>query len=321
VSQDAFVRRHGAAWRAFELEVRRLEEPGARAADPGWPARYRQVCQQLALARHRRYGADVVQRLNQLAALGHAHLHGQRVLRPWAGLLALALEVPRVVRREWRAVLAAHLLFYLPFCALFIGVMLVPELVFSVIEPAQVTDLEGMYDPSAPHHREERAAAGDLGMFGFYIQNNVGIAFRTFAGGVLFGMGSVFFLIYNGLFLGAAAGHLTAIGSGSTFWTFVGTHGAFELTAIALAGAAGLRLGGSLLAPGRRTRSRALREDAQALMPMVWAFTGMLVVAAVFEAFWSSSALLPPPVKWASAAVCWPAVYAWLLLAGRGRAA
>ena len=99
-------------------------------------------------------------------------------------------------------------------------------------------------------------------MFGFYIRNNIGIAFQCFAGGIFAGLGSLFFLAFNGVAAGSPAGYLTARGHGETFYSFVVTHGAFELTAIVLAGAAGLRLGHALLVPGRHTRRAALERAA-----------------------------------------------------------
>ncbi|MEO4017989.1 stage II sporulation protein M, partial [Pseudomonas rossensis] len=71
----------------------------------------------------------------------------------------------------------------------------------------------------------ERAASEDWVMFGYYIMHNIGIAFQTFASGLLFGLGSAFFLFFNGLMIGAVAGHLTHIGYGQTFWSFVVGHG------------------------------------------------------------------------------------------------
>src|SRR5690606_34190487 len=100
----------------------------------------------------------------------------------------------------------------------------------------------------------------------------------TFGGGVLFGLGSVFFLVFNGLVIGTVAGHLTRIGYGETFWPFVSGHSAFELSAIVLAGAAGLRLGGALLAPGQRSRARALREEALDSAGLIWGFAVLLVL-------------------------------------------
>src|SRR4029079_2172081 len=81
--------------------------------------------------------------------------------------------------------------------------------------------------------------------------------FQCFAGGLFAGLGTLFFLAYNGAFSGALAGYLTDRGMSSTFYSFGSTHSAFELTAIVLAGAAGLRIGHALLAPGRLTRRQS----------------------------------------------------------------
>ncbi len=125
-------------------------------------------------------------------------------------------------------------------------------------------------------------------MFGFYIMNNIGIAFQTFASGVLLGLGSLFFLLFNGLMIGSVAGHLTQIGYVQTFWPFVIGHGAFELTAITFAGAAGLKLGWALLAPGRLTRGEALRLAARRSVQLIAGVIVLLLLAAFTEACWSS---------------------------------
>ena len=62
-----------------------------------------------------------------------------------------------------------------------------------------------MYDPAAEHIGSDRAASSDVQMFGFYIMNNIGIAFRAYAGGLIFGLGSAVILFFNGLSLGALA--------------------------------------------------------------------------------------------------------------------
>jgi len=105
-------------------------------------------------------------------------------------------------------------------------------------------------------------------MFAYYINNNVGIGFRMYAGGILFGIGSVFFGVYNGIVIGAVAGHLTGIGYGETFWSFVPGHSAPELLGIVISGAAGLMLGRALVKPGQRSRLIALKEEAQASIPL-----------------------------------------------------
>ena len=131
-------------------------------------------------------------------------------------------------------------------------------------------------------------------MFGHYIRNNVGIAFQCFAGGLFFGIGSLFVLAFNGVMAGSVAGYLTWRGYGENFYSFVVTHGAFELTAIVLAGAAGLVLGRALLAPGRRTPRRRARARRRRAIVLVYGIAAMLFVAAALEAFWSSARWVEP---------------------------
>ncbi len=228
----------------------------------------------------------------------------------------LLLQFPIAVRREWRLVLAAHLLFYLPYAGMMAAVVGWPELVQTVLGPAEIAQVESMYDPAAEHFLKERAIDSDMLMFGFYIYNNISIAFRTFAGGIVGGLGSLFFLVFNGVSIGAVSGHLTSVGMGSTFWSFVVTHGAFELTAIVLSGAAGLKLGLAVLVPGSRTRRRALAEAVTAVLPIVYGFFAFLVVAAFLEAFWSSSHLIPNHMKYSVGGAAWLWVYVYLLVGG-----
>lgn len=321
--QETFERRHAAEWDAFgdalgQAEAVRRE---ARPDVVDLPTRYRRLCQHLALARYRGYSTHLVDRLNRLAVGGHHQLY-QRAVSLGRDLRDLAArDFPRAFRSEWRLVLLAHLLFYGPFLGMIGGIALEPALVYSVVDPGMVAQMEGMYDPDSAHHLRERDSDSDVYMFGFYIRNNIGIAFRTFAGGVLAGTGSLFFLIYNGFVLGAVAGHLTQVGFAQTFWPFVIAHGSVELTAIVLSGAAGLRLGLAVLAPGRRSRGRALAEAGRTALPLLYGLTAFLLLAAFVEAFWSSKHTLPVELKLGVGAAAWVVVYAYLLLAGRARAA
>jgi uncharacterized membrane protein SpoIIM required for sporulation len=157
-------------------------------------------------------------------------------------------------------------------------------------------------------------------MFGYYIRNNIGIAFQTYAGGLLAGLGTIFYLVYNGLFLGACAALIDNAGFGTTFWPFVIGHGAFELTAIVLAGVAGLKLGVAALAPGQRSRSASITQAGKDSLPLVAGFSTMLVIAAFLEAFWSSAHVVPPELRLAVGTALWAGVYG-LLYAGARRAA
>ena len=153
--------------------------------------------------------------------------------------------------------------------------------------------------------------AAQFGNFG------VGTTDPSAYAGLFAGVGSLFFLAANGAFGGAVAGYLTARGLSSTFYSFVVTHSAFELTAIILAGAAGLRIGHALLAPGRRRRLQSLVDAAREMSVIVYGVTAMLFIAAAVEAFWSSAGWLPAAVKYSVAAVCWASVLGYFTFQGR----
>jgi len=305
-------------WDLFAKLLDGLERGENVGADQ-MPALYRAVCNDLALARERALSGPLVAELNELALRGHRLLYQARPVA-WRAIGAfLVRDFPRAVRREWRLVAVCALAFYGVGAVLALLTWREPDLIYSFIGPETVAQMEEMYDPAGPVG-QERSAQTDAGMFGFYIWNNVSIAFRTFASGLAFGVGTLGSLIFNGLYLGLIASHLSRQDAALPFFSFVVGHGAFELNAILLAGVAGMRLGLAALAPGARTRVGALRDAARASLPVIAGAAAMLVIAAAVEAFWSPR-LLPPPVKFGVGAALWVAVGLWLGLAGRERAA
>lgn len=331
LKQEAFVARHQDEWNAFEAWlVARGDSPRqARASQANWqglrdedvPARYRRVCQQLALARSRGYSPQVVERLQSLTQRGHAVFY--RAPPPlWRrALLFFLADFPRLVRAQRGCLLAAALLFVVPLVGSFIAVQASPELVYTVMSPADAAEMEQMYDPADPQRKLGRESGDDVAMFGVYIMNNISIALRTFASGLIFALGSVYVLIMNGLIIGGTAGHLQGVGHGDPFWRFVAGHSGPELTAIVLAGAAGLQLGLALVAPGRRRRVDALIEAGRVGARLCLGIFAMLVFAAFVEAFWSSIGWMPALVKYAVGATLWTLILLWLALGGRGGSA
>ena len=298
--------------RGWRFAKRKEPVAGDRVA-----ALYRRACEHLALARARAYPAYLTDRLEQLTADAHQLIYQQSEF----GLLRLkrfvTTDFPRAVRAHSGYVWVALALFAVPMLVLGTLVYFRPELILSVVDPLTAARFEQMYSKSAETLGRVRGAQGDWEMFGFYIRNNITVAFQCFASGLFLGLGSLFFLAFNGALAGAVAGYLTRKGLSETFYSFVVTHSAFELTAIVLAGAAGLRLGHALLAPGRRTRLQALVVAAKESSAIVYGLSGMLLVAAAIEAFWSSATWMPLTMKYGVAAVCWIAVLGYLIRQGR----
>jgi uncharacterized membrane protein SpoIIM required for sporulation len=280
-------------------------------------ALYRRACEHLALARARSYPAYLLDRLERLTSDAHQVIYQRRELG-LANLKRLAmLDFPRAVRAHAAYVWIATAVFFLPAIVIGVLVYLRAEFILSVVDAETAASFEEMYSLNSESIGRVRSADTDWYMFGFYISHNIGIAFQCFASGLFAGVGSLFFLAYNGAFAGAVAGYLTERGLSETFYSFVATHSAFELTAIVLSGAAGLRIGHALLAPGSGSRSQSLVLAAKETTVIVYGVIAMLVIAAAVEAFWSSARWLPLPLKYSVAAACWIAVLSYLTLQGR----
>lgn len=313
-----FEELYSADWDQLERSLQTNAGPSATGLSGArFTAQYRRACGHLAIARSRSYPAHIVDRLEHLTAQCHQLIYQQRELGAASLRRIIAHDFPAAVRAHGGYVLVAAVLFLAPAFLLGPLVYRQPELILSVLDAETASEFDEMYSDAADSIGRLRTVDTDWMMFGHYIRNNIGVAFQCFAGGLLAGLGSIFFLAFNGAHGGAVAGYLTARGLGQNFYSFVVTHAAFELTAIVLAGAAGLRLGHSLLAPGRQTRVQSLVSASQQTVPLLYGVTAMLLVAAAVEAFWSSARWMPPSLKYGAAALCWIGVIGYLSLQGR----
>ncbi len=316
MSQEAFIKRYVGRWRDFEEILDRLETKNVDRPVDHFPEHYRQICRHLAVARSRGYSPAVRQRLEKMVERGHTILYGRSRARPTRRLWAYATGgFAADVRRNWLFLLVATIAFVLPFLVMMIWTALVPEVAVEVMGQGQVAEFESMYDGEGDYQRD---AVDDAMMFAFYIYNNVGIALRTFGSGIFFGIGSLFIMLFNGVFIGTASGYVIAAGHGEQFWPFVIGHGSFELTAIVLAGMAGLKIGAAPIWPGRRGRVDALRQAAKDSVGIIIGFVVMLVIAAFIEAFWSPRDI-EPMVRYIVGAGLWIMVLGYFAFAGRGR--
>lgn len=308
------IRAREPAWRELERALDRGARTGSDWAQLS--EGYRAVCADLARARSWGAGEEVVRYLESLAGRAHGVLYGARP-RASVNLLRLVLaDAPREIRASGWLFWAAFFLFYGPLVLGTVTALIEPTLAERVVPIEQLDMMLDMYSSG----EIGREAGEDFTMTGFYVLNNVGIALRCFATGALAGLGPVFYLVYNGLVLGTVQGYVIAMGAGSNFLTFVSGHSSWELTAVVVSGAAGLRLGLAIVlgggAAGVGSRLDAVRHEGPALLRMVAGAAFMLFIAALIEGLWSAS-LVPAPVKWGFGLVQWGVVGAWLWLGGR----
>jgi uncharacterized membrane protein SpoIIM required for sporulation len=324
LTEGAFAARRQVEWDRLDALVRQAHR-GLRTLSPAQIAQlsplYRDVCADLSRAEAARYSAPLVDYLQGLTAAAHSVMYGGHARQRFFGAEAgrarvrVALEAfPRAVRRHRGAMLLSSLLFFGPFV---VGFFL------AFADPSFATRIapEGMLRPLTEAYREgfdaSRPASLDALMAGFYVQHNVGIALTCFATGLAFGIGSAFYLFYNGLSTGVIMGYVAAHGAGENILTFVVGHSSLELGAIVLAGGAGLVMGWSIVAPGEQTRVHSLQAAAREVVVIVFGAAVMLIMAAAVEGFWSASAV-PSGSKRVVGGVLFSILAVYVVLAGRG---
>jgi uncharacterized membrane protein SpoIIM required for sporulation len=286
-----------------------------------FPQDFRELSQDLNTARAHGFDPALIERLNRMVLEGQQRLYDCRTFSLKPVLTFITRTFPRQVRANWRGLAAASLIFY--GLALFFAFLCIrfPEAAYQVLPDYTAESLEEMYNPQSSHFLTPRGVTGDADMFGYYIYNNISIAFRTFAGGILGGVGSLFFLAYNALVLGAAAGHIVNLGFGETFFSFIIGHSSFELTAIIFSAQAGLLLGYRFFALRGLSRGASLRRAGREALPIISGAALLLVAAAAVEAFWSPRFQAGAVIHYVLGGLGWVLLILYFALAGRGKAA
>jgi uncharacterized membrane protein SpoIIM required for sporulation len=316
MTERRFITRRDRFWREFAETLgnpRLMRERAGR-----FPRDFRELSQDLNTARAHGFDPALIERLNRLVLEGRQRLYSPESFSFVSVLIFLTRTFPRAVRAQRRGIGAAGLVFY--GLALFFAILCLrfPETAYQILPDFQAESLEEMYDPQGAHFLKPRELSGDADMFGFYIYNNVSIAFRTFAGGILGGLGSLFFLAYNAILLGAATGHIINLGFKDTFFSFIIGHSSFELTAIIFSAYAGLLLGYRFFICAGLSRGASIRRAGREVLPVITGAALLLLIAAAIEAFWSSQVLVGAEIRLVVGALGWVLLMLYFALAGRG---
>lgn len=280
---DQFVRDRSQSWGELEQLVEHTRNAPAKLGPDGvrrLGTTYRAVAADLAQARRRFPGDPVVLRLEQLARRGRQAVYNTPSQR--GSFLAF------VTRGYWRRIAERPVLLLVAAACLFVPMALGGYWAWRDPGPAS-----GLAPGTYQAVTQPREAGADLGLSvdeqsalaSEIFTNNIRVTFLAFAGGILFGLGTVYVLIFNGIQIGVISGLAVGSGNGLPFFELILAHGVLELSCIVVAGAAGLRIGAALIDPGTRPRMAALRTETRAAVEMVLGTMFWLVVAGLVEGF------------------------------------
>jgi uncharacterized membrane protein SpoIIM required for sporulation len=200
--------------------------------------------------------------------------------------------------------------------ALFQIAIAVGGYVWAVADPATAGSFLPPELRDAGHHAHRAIPAGVMVPTSVAIwSHNIVVSFFDYAGGILFGLGTIYSLYMNSMLLGVLSGVENQHGANGLYWSLIVPHGVIELTAFTIAAAAGLKLADALVRARPRPRAEVLREHGRRSVAVVLGTIPLLVVAGTIEGFVTpSSASIP--VKLAVAPISGALLAAYLL---RGR--
>lgn len=246
---------------------------------------YQRTSAQLSFAR-RHYGDPALTaELNRLVATANAAVY-RRTASPVAGIRRyFTVTFPGAVWHIRRFVLVAAIATLAPVAI--VGVWLSSNqeaLAFAAPEAQRAAYVDEEF--------ESYYSSAPAGQFATQVLvNNIQVSFLAFAAGVVFGIGSVALLVYNGVNVGVALALFIDAGRQATFWGLILPHGFLELTAVILAGAAGMTLGWALVAPGDQSRAQAFTDAARRSVMVVLGLMLCFVTAGIIEGFITPSGL------------------------------
>lgn len=321
-----FVDERTPLWTELEQALVSVEQRGMQslgiAGARNFGKLYRAVSSDLLVARGELVDATIVDYLNDLVARAYAHVHagtGSKARRLPEFFLR---EFPRLFRTEWRLMALSAVLFAAGGAVGAVAMVVDPQAAGVLIpeDHQQRTPAERVAEDEGGggHSGDEGAAFSS-----FLFTHNIQVTFLVFALGLTFGIGTVSVMFYNGVPLGALAMQYHQYGKGLFFWAWILPHGIPEITQIIVAGAAGLVLARGLLVPGRLGRKDAVVGEARRAVRLVVGGMPVLILAGLIEGTLSQmhEPVVPYPLKLAFAVVVGAAVWAYLLLAGRGASA
>ncbi|WP_422057428.1 stage II sporulation protein M [Sphingomonas sp.] len=313
-----------ADWQRLEAMLDLIEKKSPRRLSSEdlfeLPRLYRSTLSALSIARETSLDGSMIAYLESLSTRAYFILYGCRDSF-WKQLGAF-------FARGWPAAVRGMVPEILIIAALFLGSALAGYFLvladpgwFGAIVPGELAGGRNM-QASVETLRESIYGTprhGGLEIFATALfTHNSQVSIMAFALGFAFGIPTLFLIASNGVLLGAfyAAFVSKGLGVGFTGWLMI--HGSTELSAIILAGAAGLHIGRAVAFPGQRSRLAAAGEAGRRGALVMIGVVIMLLVAGLLEGF-ARQLITADAARFAIAATMFAIWVVYFTLAGRRR--
>jgi uncharacterized membrane protein SpoIIM required for sporulation len=287
MQQTAFAKRRSQTWQRLDALLVRCARRGVRGLPPEEVNElgrlYRSVTSDLAYARGRGYDRALVEYLNRLAARAHAEVYAGSAQTGRRRIATFYRETfPREFRRSLVFIAICAALTVAAAVVSWSAVRTHPDEAYAMLPSAIVPDgiRKSLHDSNFSFDRHFSPAVSTA-----IVANNIKVAVVAFAGSITLGLLTLYVIADNGLLLGGLGAMFANAGFGYDYWATIAPHGVIELTAIQVAGAAGLLIAAGVLFPGRLRRRDAIAANARRAGTLFLGVASMLIVAGTIEGF------------------------------------
>jgi uncharacterized membrane protein SpoIIM required for sporulation len=314
---DGFIARSQPTWdRLDDLTRRAGREPGRLGSDEldELVRLHLRVSSQLSYARTHLADPETSAYLSALVGRSNAVVHGTKP-RTWAAVVeGITRTFPAAVWHARLPILVSTLVFMVSAGLMGAWLATTPA-ALEVAMPAEAREayLDREFEA---YYSSEPGTTFAARVF----TNNAAVGALAFGIGILWAVPTLAVLVLNGVNVGVAAGLFHAAGDAGRFYGLILPHGLLELTAIFIAGGAGLRLGWAAIAPGDRTRPDALLDEGRRAVVIVMGLVLVFLVAGLLEGYVTGQPW-PTWVRVGIGGVVWAAFCSWIVVAGRAAAA
>jgi uncharacterized membrane protein SpoIIM required for sporulation len=274
-----FVKQNAEKWKQLENTINRVSNPPAdEIAD-----QYIQVTDDLSYASTFYPQSNTTQYLNSLSTKVHATIYKNKKERSSRFITFFTREIPIAVYESRKELIISMFAFLL---AVGIGLFISidnEDYVRSILSDSYVDMTLSNIEKKDPMAVYKDMSPGK--MFAQIATNNIFVSMKGYTFGVFLSIGALYFLINNGIMVGAFIGLFIHKGYMALCLTAIFLHGALELSAIVIACGAGMVIGNSILFPGTYTRAESIRRAGKRSIKIVIGLVPIFVIAAFFESF------------------------------------
>ena len=279
MKEISFININKKRWSAFDDQI---SKKGSISPDD-LASNYILLTDDLSYARTFYPESGVVSYLNSLSSKAHALLYRNKREKSYRLIRFCTTEHPLTHHTARKDFLSALLIFVGAFLLGlvssigendFVRVILGDAYVNMTLDNIAKGDPLGVYGMSNP-----------LQMFFFIAYNNIRVSIIAFLFGVFTPLGTSIILVRNGIMVGAFLSFFFQFSLGEVSAMAVLLHGTIELSAIVLAGGAGILMGRSLLFPGTYSRKLQFVRGAVEGSKIIIGLIPFFILAAIIESY------------------------------------